>query len=89
MRQCLKIKNDDQWNKAVVNYFNIWKAVGKSIGQTTATIENTSCAMFRGQQHCDNFIKGQDLYDFMEGCNEYVYVKKYNSTTWEVMEFKW
>lgn len=70
-----------------IHYFNIWKALWKSIGQTIATIENTICAMLRSSNRDDNFVPGQDLYDFREGCTEYVYVKAFNSNVWQRMEF--
>ena len=66
-------------------YFSLWKAVGKSIGENVATIENAVCGLLRATKRTDNFVKGQDIYTLKEGSTN-VFVKKYNSDKWEKLE---
>lgn len=68
-------------------YYAIWKAVAKSIKETVATMENTTCAMLREGKRSDVFIKGQSLYKFSP-FNYNVYIKRYGCNTWEEKTFE-
>ena len=50
-------------------YFSLWKAVGKSIGENAATIENSVCGWLREIKRSENFVKEQSLYTLIEGNN--------------------
>ena len=67
-------------------YYAIWKAVGKSTGEVIATMENSTCAIFRKSKKSDVFMKGQEMYDITL-YEDIVWVKPYGTNLWVEMKF--
>ena len=65
----------------------MWKAIAKSLNEVTASIENATCAMFRGHKRCDIYFHGQSLYNLVEERDE-VFVKDWESDEWKVLHIK-
>ena len=86
LQKKLEIKADDHNPSDNSDYyFSLWKAVGKSIGENVAMIENSVCGWLRETKRSENFVKEQSLYTLLDGCNM-VFEKEYDSEEW--IEFK-
>ena len=65
----------------------MWKAIAKSLNEVTASIENATCAVFRGCKRCDIHFHGQSLHNLVEERDE-VFVKNWESDEWKVLHIK-
>ena len=59
----------------------MWKAIAQSLDEVPATIENATCAMFRGAKTHDIFFEGQHLCN-LEPKGNAVRVKEWESNIW-------
>ena len=86
LQKKLELKSDNcQPSNDANYYFSLWKAVGKSVDETVATIENSVCGWLRECKRTENFVKGQSLYTLTDHKN-CVLEKKFNSKKW--IEFR-
>ena len=65
----------------------MWKAIAKSLNEVTASIENATCAVFRGYKRYDIFFHRQSLYNLVED-RDAVIVKDWESDEWKVLYIK-
>ena len=60
----------------------MWKAIAPSLDEVPATMENTTCAMFRAQKKHDICFIGQHLYN-LEPEGKTVKIKEWESNVWK------
>ena len=65
----------------------MWKAIAKSMNEVPASIENATCAMFRGTKRYDIYFHGQSLYNLVED-SDLVRVRDWESDDWETLYIK-
>ena len=66
----------------------MWKAIAKSMNEVTASIENATCAVFRGYKRYDVYFHGQSLYNLVDERHDAVFVKNWESDEWKVLHIK-
>ena len=65
----------------------MWKAIAKSMNEVPASIENATCAMFRGTKRYDIYFHGQSLYNLVED-SDLVRVRDWESDDWKNLHIK-
>ena len=65
----------------------MWKAIAKSLNEVTASIENATCAVFRGHKRYDIYFHGQSLYNLVED-RDALFVKDWESDEWNVLHIR-
>lgn len=65
----------------------MWKAIAKSMNEVPASIENGTCAMFRGTKRYDIYFHGQSLYNLVED-SDIVRVRDWESDDWKNLHIK-
>ena len=63
----------------------LWKAIAKSLNEMPATIENATCAVFRGQKRCDICFEKQSLCNLTDNSDK-VLVKTWGSMDWKMLD---
>ena len=65
----------------------MWKAIAVSLNEVMASIENATCAVFRGCKRCNIHFHGQSLCNLVEEQDE-VFVKDWESDKWKALHIK-
>ena len=62
----------------------MWKAIAVSLNEVVASIENATCAVFRGHKRCEIDFCGQSLCNLVEERDK-VFVKDWESDEWKAL----